>query len=276
MQISQTDRDNALAFAKHLVRDHLNPHEAVRERLHRVGRELNVERIEPGATSSLGFLSQLENGKFAIYYAQTDGCSKARCNFTIAHELAHLVLDRFVPHIEQSRLVARTERRDTTLEQTVERIAAELLMPEALVIQLLRSECKKGRAGRGIVPRRRIIRHLCNQLGVSEQAMVFRLLEIPQLLSALFRIQDSDAVGNRRGGIQRRYSPHGGMRLRQSLRSVVVGVEEQQRKNWTTAIDFRTSVGDRSIVCDGWHRPVWTSRGKHFEYWLVGWTWNME
>src|SRR5437016_998238 len=86
----------SIEWAKRLVETHTKPAASAGERLREIGKKLNVTRIEPGAVRTAGFLSRLPDRSFAIYYA--NDCGIARRRFTVAHELGHLVLERFHKH----------------------------------------------------------------------------------------------------------------------------------------------------------------------------------
>src|SRR5437867_75875 len=93
-----------------------------------IAREVGIVRIEPRNMRADGYLGQSERGALVIRYRL--GTCQERLRFTIAHETAHILLAQ-----AQGREVAdpsfRTEGTSSE-ERTVNRIAAELLMPESL------------------------------------------------------------------------------------------------------------------------------------------------
>jgi Zn-dependent peptidase ImmA (M78 family) len=101
----------------------------------------------------------------------------SRQRFTIAHEIGHLVLkhqgELFIDHVVM--------RRDSRSAQAIDRqeieanqFAAELLMPEDLVLQ----SAKKCYDQSGSLPQRQLIEQLAREFKVSPQAMEYRLTNL--------------------------------------------------------------------------------------------------
>jgi Zn-dependent peptidase ImmA (M78 family) len=105
--------------------------------------------------------------------------AKTRQRFTIAHEIGHLRLHQGRPMVVDR--AVRVDRRDGTASRGVDseeiaanRFAAELLMPEEMVLAAIRqlspARERSGSAG--------IISHLAKKFDVSEQAMDYRLANL--------------------------------------------------------------------------------------------------
>lgn len=197
-QVPTSAVDKALERAKNMVEGHCDPAVPPGERLRQIAEELKVTRIEAGALDTAGFLAMQADGTFAIYYADD---TPERRRFTVAHELAHLILNRYFKHLDTKRTQSHLADRRTpqrmiagssqrrlavhsrALERAVERIAAELLMPERLVVPLMRDICCHGRKNSpvGVIDKRMALRAVGKRLGVSESALVPRLLELREL-----------------------------------------------------------------------------------------------
>src|SRR5438132_1415489 len=137
-QVPPSALARSLERAKRLVAGHLDPAVPPGDRLREIGEKLKVTRIEVGATRAAGFLDKQADGTFAICYAN-DPLEKRR--FTVAHELAHLILNRYYKHLDLDRAQSKPGAHTSAIEKAVNRIAAELLMPEALVVLLLKNSC---------------------------------------------------------------------------------------------------------------------------------------
>jgi Zn-dependent peptidase ImmA (M78 family) len=263
----------SIAFARLLVEGHSDAGMSPGERLRDIGKKLKVSRIESGAVRTAGFLRRLDDRTFAVYYASD--CSVARRRFTVAHELAHLVLEKFHRHIGHKHLDPRTDGHPPELEKAVDRIAAELLMPERLVVDLMRRQCQLQReeSDSGTVQKQAVVRAVGRSLGVSENALVHRLLELPDLLSALLRVQWKINQGPERA----RYS--GVMHSKHSyFRVVDASLRDprivQRQDGWEHLVHVQTKWGLRVIRCHGWRRPADPTEPGQAEAWIFGWSWN--
>jgi Zn-dependent peptidase ImmA (M78 family) len=104
----------------------------------------------------------------------------ARQRFTIAHELGHLKLHRgrrmILDHKVQDEI--RVDLRDTTQPSSHEEVqanafAAELLMPQALVVEATIKAPKSARRSEDM-----LVSHLMRAFDVSRDAMVYRLINL--------------------------------------------------------------------------------------------------
>ena len=140
--------------------------------------QLGVRDISARDMASDGYLGRDRSGEFVIRYRAINNPRRNR--FTIAHELGHLLLLQLTGDRGDS--PPRGLDRDRE-ERVVNRIASELLMPEASVANELASCSAAGRApGWGSIARMSL------RFDVSLAAMAIRILELPQILSASLRI----------------------------------------------------------------------------------------
>jgi Zn-dependent peptidase ImmA (M78 family) len=99
-----------------------------------------MEREIPGEIS--GMLVPIEDeNEWIIVVAKSDG--EVRQRFTIAHELGHLVLHSYTaPHADRGYKLrdARSSEGSVLEEIEANQFAAELLMPEGLVLDAIRRE----------------------------------------------------------------------------------------------------------------------------------------
>lgn len=272
MKVPIEKRQLAINYAKSLVADQTRPVAKPYDRLWQVARKLNVRRIESGATRSQGFLKQIDNGSYAIHYCQRS--TVARRRYTVAHELAHLVLERFVPHINANSTVARGGMRDTQIERTVDRVAAELLMPEQLVIEELRQVCALQKEKNARINKLTACRAVRHQFGVSESAMVFRLLELPQLLSIIVRLVDKNAPGQLRGRRRVVQTSCDAQIAVIDVAKVVAPTAPKLAQLYKYDINVDTVWGNRTLQCCGWLRRLPYGDKSYHEFWILGWTWN--
>jgi hypothetical protein len=263
----------SIEWAKRLVETHTNPAASAGERLHEIGKKLNVTRIEPGAVRTAGFLSRLPDRSFAIYYA--NDCGIARRRFTVAHELGHLVLERFHKHVGREDTNPPANNYHKELERAVDRIAAELLMLELLVIGLMKTQCESHRkqSPSGIIQKRMVLRAVGEILGVSERALVNRLVGPPGLLCVLLRVQ-----WDRERPERPRYFP--AVSSRHSVLKVVEGQfpDPTNLKNddgWEQEVVIQTKWGRRMIHSNAWRRPATFPENGDLETWILGWGWNV-
>src|SRR4051794_32474688 len=87
----------ALEKAKSLTLDHRDPAVSAGARVREIAKKLDVTRVEGGALDADGFLSREADGTFAVYYDSSD--MPERREFTVAHELAHIILDKYHKHL---------------------------------------------------------------------------------------------------------------------------------------------------------------------------------
>lgn len=275
MNVTPHQQSLAVGYARRLVQDQTSVESSPHERLWEIARKLNVSRIEPGATRSEGFVKRLGDGTFAVYYSAN--LSKPRRRYTVAHELAHLVLEQYVPHVTHEDTVARRGAQHTGLERVVDRIAAELIMPEEIVAGLLKSACRKSMLDDGKINKLRTITEMKTRLGVSLTAMVFRLVELGELLS-LVSWQDFDPKTGKTLRQRIRLSEHvtrNALQLADGLDTVRPVQSNGAFK--AESIDFvkvETQWGRRILRCSSWIRRNDGVEQSQLQYWTIGWTWN--
>lgn len=220
-------------------------------------RALGVVSIEARTMSADGYLGRQADGNLIIRYRDQNGGRRNR--FTVAHELAHMLL----AHAQGGDLHnARSFSTDHAEEATVNRIAAELLMPEHVILHELRL-----REGRGEPPAWRAVCALRHRLDVSESAMALRMLEIQGLYAVLFRI-------NIEG-----HGPNFPCDRSERTRFTFVHSEgfdadrlwrEARRSNRHT-IPIRIDQMEVELRCEGLLRSITTRHGVMRQYWVLGW-----
>jgi Zn-dependent peptidase ImmA (M78 family) len=291
-QVPPSALAKALKRAKKIVEGHCDPAVPPSERLRQIGEKLNVTRIEAGALNAAGFLSMQADDTFAIYYAND---MPERRRFTVAHELAHLILNRYFKHLNtkqiQSPLAGRGSSKrisagpmqsglaphSRALERAVERIAAELLMPEQWVIRLMRGNCRVERESSlmGVIDKRTVLRAVGKELGVSESALVLRLLELTEIRAV--RIQFEWAKQGLFGDLSRNISRIG---VSCSKGLQIESYQDPSQSNlegkdgWELPVRVKVAWGKRTIRCQGWQRPPRANDAGLHMTWVVGWTWN--
>jgi Zn-dependent peptidase ImmA (M78 family) len=263
------------------------------ERLHEVAKKLNVARIEAADVDGDGFLAEEGDGRLAVYYEANRMPERRR--FTVAHELAHLILNKYHKHLSitgsRSPLALRNGpeketpsevKRFTTqtkaglaphsyaLERAVDRIAAELLMPEGLVIPVLRDIChfERENSPTGVIDKRKIVCAVGKVLGVSDWTFVLRLREIKEILAVQLEFQWSKESLFRAYNLGIRNSP--GLEILSHpypSRKTLEG-----KDGWELPVRVKVRWGERTIRCHAWQRPP-SGAGLQVT-WVVGWTWN--
>jgi Zn-dependent peptidase ImmA (M78 family) len=147
-----------------------------------IARQLGIVRIEPRTMDADGYLGQTDKGELVIRYRH--GASAERTRFTIAHEIGHMLLAKAQGR-DLSDPAFRLSGGDSPEEIAVNRIAAELLMPEPLIRGALRA---RSPSWIEIWALRRIF-------WVSTTALLRRILELSDLPAIFFRIDCSRAAG---------------------------------------------------------------------------------
>ena len=271
-QVPPSALARSLERAKRLVAGHLDPAVPPGDRLREIGKNLKVTRIEPGAMRAAGFLNKQTDGTFAICYAN-DMLERRR--FTVAHELAHLILDKYHKHLRFDQTQSTLATHSSAVEKAVDRIAAELLMPEALVVRLLRDNCSTQRESsvRGEIDKRKVVQAVGKGLGVSELALVLRLLELKDLLAIQLEFEwtkdDPFTDANR---VRISQSQHGCLRI--DSYSYPSRATLERSDGWELPVFVTTTWGRRTIHCHAWRRSPFGKRTDRVKTWIVGWTWN--
>lgn len=111
---------------------------------------------------------------------------EVRKRFTIAHELGHVVMHRFTkPHADNRFGVRFRDRRSsegTDFEEVeANQFAAELLMPEAVVLEKVRRRGIDLDYGMDQAEAQEQLKPVAEELGVSQQALSIRLANLAAL-----------------------------------------------------------------------------------------------
>jgi hypothetical protein len=189
------------------------------------------------------------------------GNSPRRNRFTIAHEVGHFLLSR----VQGKAIAGRTERRHlgNWEERAVNRIAAELLLPEPWFRNELLRHAREGRR-----PSWAFVGELARLFQVSEDAIAFRVLEIPRLVSVLFRV-GVNGTGPRFPFSQ---SADASFRLARNPDYEVDRLWREARRSVQHRVPIVGSRGPEELMCEGRMRSITTRRGLSEQYWVVGWT----
>jgi Zn-dependent peptidase ImmA (M78 family) len=270
-KISQAVKAKGIELAKSLVREYASPTVPAGERLREIAKVLNVKRIEAGAVRCQGFLKRLPDNSFAIYYSVD--CSPAKRRFTVAHELAHLVLEKAHRHVGSRYIGTSANGFRTEVERVVDRIAAELLMPEKLVVETIAAQSQLQRRQSATVQKRAVLQTVGTILGVSEFALTWRILELQDLLGVLLRAQWDSKAGPSQA---RLFSPaltaNGCLEI---VRGEYLNPGDLEKEDgWEHEVQIETRWGRRSVRCCAWRRPATFRENGDRETWALGWTSN--
>jgi Zn-dependent peptidase ImmA (M78 family) len=145
-----------------------------------IARQLGVARIEPKKMIADGYLGKAADGNLVIRHRHD--VSRERARFTIAHEIGHIILAR-VQGADVTDPAFRLAGGSNAEEAVVNRIAAELLMPERLLRNVLRS--RQGSWD--------LVWQIRRRFSVSTMAVLLRILELPGVPSIFIRIGNLDS-----------------------------------------------------------------------------------
>jgi Zn-dependent peptidase ImmA (M78 family) len=248
------------------------------QRLREIAKKLNVSRIEAGAIRAAGYLKTEPDESYAIFYANE---MVERRRFTVAHELAHIILNRFHKHLAVAHtkgiVAARRFRpaRPGAIEKAVDRIAAELLMPEQLVIPLLKEQCnvQREQSPESVIDRRKVLHTVGKALGVSEWALVLRLFELTDLLAVRLEFGWIDqGLFDNESRMRVSQSTHTRFQIDSYCFPTQAALERPD--GWELPVRVKTVWGPRTVHCQAWRRPVGRGQLGGQRTWVVGWTWN--
>ncbi len=215
-------------------------------------RQFGVMKIEPRDMRAEGYLGQSGDGELVIRYRR--GSSPERVRFTIAHEIAHIILAR-VQGKDVSDPLFRRDGGTSEEELAVNRIAAELLMPEPL----LRNSIQARRPSWSAIWQLRTI------FAVSTTALLRRILELPGLPAVFFRIDCSDTMSPLQHRCQTSRQPTVlfGRSIEEEVRLILAAAEKGNRA------DLQIYFADSTAVIQMASRfmPFY---GKP-ECWSIGW-----
>lgn len=235
-----------------------------------LGKHLGVARVEGVHMESDGCLLK-KNGTYAIYYRLDRGRSRQR--FTIAHEIAHILIERCGGGEIPERGVRRAGVH-SGVERLAERVAAELLMPQDRLIHRLRALCALELSAGRRIARRRILDCLGTAFDVSESALVFRLLELDELVSVLVRIDAAPKSDDRAPLLHVDFTS--GVSACTSAEYLAVRLLHERLQTVHHLVDVHLDGGARTVCCEGWLRRLNSGNTVRSEYWVVGWSWRHE
>lgn len=223
-----------------------------------LARKRGVSAVEPVEMSADGYLGRTRDGALVIRYRATNNPSRNR--FTIAHEIAHLVLAEVQGEKLQEPRGGRLS--DPQEETAVNRIAAELLMPAKFIWNELAK-----REQRGELPSWKIINALRQTYQVSASAMAFRTLELSSLRAISMRISIDG------------HAPQFPFdRSEDSAIRLVNGVEFEMERLWRDArkstrhvVGIKAGCKTYDVPCEGLVKSMTTRLGPARHYWVIGW-----
>lgn len=140
-----------------------------------IARQMGVVEISNREMVGDGYLARRSDGGLAIRLKS--GVSHSRRRFTIAHEVAHIIIAK-VAGEELTCPVMRGVDRSAEQERLADMIAAEILMPSWAVRTLFDSSS----------PSVRVLMELRQMFQVSLSALLRRVTEVPGLVSVRFQI----------------------------------------------------------------------------------------
>lgn len=248
---SQEHVRQAIEYAQQIVIPFSQPGEPLDIEL--IARSLGVKEVSGADMNADGYLGRRSDGTLVIRHR--NGVGKARTRFTIAHEVAHIILSE----VEGKPVsIEGSYRRNPGEEKAVNRIAAELLMPSSLLVEEVRE--KRTNAWNTVF-------RLARQYRVSTSAMAFRILELPSLYAVSLRV-NIDGMG-----LHLPYTCSEHQRIH-----LINGIDYELDRVWRDS--KRTShhilpviiYGQHlSIECDGNTRSFSTRLGDVQAYWVLGW-----
>jgi hypothetical protein len=148
-------------------------------------------------------------------------------------------------------------------ERAVNRIAAELLIPESCFQGAILRHTREGKR-----PSWAFLRGLSRLFHVSEDAIAFRALEMPRLMSVLFRV----GVNGTGPCSPYSHSENVSLRLARNADYELDRLWREARRSNTHRVPIVGPNGCEEILCEGRMRSVTTRRGLSEQYWVIGWT----
>ncbi len=241
----------SIAYAQRTIKPFVRSGEPVD--IEAVARSMGVTEVSGAEMNADGYLGRRSDGALVIRHR--NGVGRARTRFTIAHEIAHIILSE----VEGKPISTEGKyHRDAGEEKAVNRIAAELLMPASMLVgelDELRHEVWN------------TVFRLARQYRVSSSAMAFRLLELQPIYAVSLRV-NIDGMG-----------PHLPYTCSERHRiQLINGIDFELDRIWREAKRdskhlIAVSVDGQQfwIECEGNTRSFSTRLGDVQTYWVLGW-----
>lgn len=217
-----------------------------------LARYVGVASVEPRQMVDDGYVGRRADGELVIRYR--DANSRERNRFTVAHEIAHIVISWFTG---EDVMVKKHRKGFDDEEAAANRVAAELLMPQEMLSHHLskRQPCWNNIAA---------IRGAFN---VSTTALLRRIVEVWSA-DAIF-VQAPNTGGNGCSGFNFtcRASENPSLRFLRPMRQEIARMLEEFEAGKSTEIEYEVHSSRRSMLCAG--RRM-TKFHRH-EVWFIGW-----
>jgi hypothetical protein len=222
--------------------------------------KLGIAEISPAMMASDGYIGRRRDGEFVIRYS--DESPRQRQRFTIAHEIAHLLIARYSGEDFATRK-NRGEVIDTEEELLANRVAAEILMPSPLFLAHLRQL-----NSRRVNSPWKMIESLRRTFDVAPSAAALRVRELRSVIALMFRYPVS--------GPAPRYPFDGSKGMSFILAEGVEKAAARCRNeffhgNRMCSVPVIGEFGRLDIKCEGLRRELTTKDGKSNQLWILGW-----
>jgi hypothetical protein len=199
---------------------------------------LGVTSIEPRRLKVEGYLGRSPNQDLIIRFKT--GARPERQRFTVAHEVAHIIIAR-----AQGREIQRSVRRDlernNAEERMANRIAGKLLVPERTLVSQLR----------GSAPGWRTVDELSRLYRVSRTTMLCRLREVTSVLAVEFVIDLSHERSHKVASFRIAYSEKRSLRFLRPPKDEISALLNSRGVGAVHSIDVDFDGRAEQVRCEG-------------------------
>lgn len=217
-----------------------------------LARHVGVVSVEPREMVGDGYVGRRRDGELVIRYREAN--SRERNRFTIAHEIAHILISRFTGED----VMANKHRKGFDDEEAAaNRVAAELLMPEEMLSQHLseRPPCWSSIA---------TIRGVFN---VSTTALLRRIAEVASVDGIFIQATKIGGDGSTGFNFSCRASENPSLLFLRPMRQEIARMLEEFEEGKSTEIEYEVGSTRKTMQCAG--RRM-TKYDRH-EVWFIGW-----
>ena len=213
---------------------------------------VGVASVEPREMVSDGYVGRREDGELVIRYREAN--SRERNRFTIAHEIAHILISKFTGED----VMANKHRKGFDDEEAAaNRVAAELLMPEEMLNEHLsqRQPCWSSVAA---------IRGAFN---VSTTALLRRIVELSSIDGIFIQVTKNGVEHSTGFSFTCRASQNPSLLFLRPMRQEISRMLEEFEVCELSEIEYEAGNSRRTMICAG--RRM-TKFDRH-EVWFIGW-----